>query len=356
MKISGTALPKGFRMISSPSEYRKRPESEKTESSEASKFDTYVSTIQDRVRTMQEVAAGKRLPKNFLGPGSIGSTCDGINLSHKLTDVLEQYHRGLADYESVEGTISNIVSDLRSSYLNMGFDEAEFMPKLLKDVYDVARLGNIRGTGIASWYDGRGLAEKYNGHRANTKDWVYYDSKYYYSSEAVQTTLQDFIRKLGSTYEITDLELPTGYRNGDVRKGLYSSYNTIINDGGRNDCHIFNMIDETIAPPMNFRFFYKGNQTGGNIYPATLKAPVMEPEARFDGILSIWYEDVSFTGRVPVRKDATRFPVSVNMLDVVRKSDSANSIPREIYGFLKNFDFFTVEQSGRYTDSHPRKI
>ena len=76
-----------------------------------------------------------------------------------------------------------------------------------------------------------------------------------------------------------------------------------------------------------------------------------DPESAFDGILHIWYGDWSYTGRVPVRRDATRFPVSVNMYDTI--AGSGADIPDAIVSALKNFDFFTVVQSGNYFPGHP---
>lgn len=165
-------------------------------------------------------------------------------------------------------------------------------------------------------------------------------------------TLQDIARKIGAKYGVTDLNLATDYPDGDLRKGNYSSYNTTISDRMHNDCRIGNILDETMAPPKGFKFFYKANEGGSDPFVPQLPAARQEPYAAFDSFLSISYESWSFTGRVPVRMDATQFPSSVNMFDVVSKSSSID-VPREIGAFLKNFD---IVQSGRYMAFHPRKL
>lgn len=293
------------------------------------------------------------LPKNFMGPGALCSTGDATNLSRQITDVLELYHRGYAGTAEVERTMSRIVADVRSTYTEMGFDPDEFTGKLIEDVYDVARLGNTRGASSASWYEGRPIAQAHNGHDRNTKDWVYYNADHYYASEEMKGTLQDIARNIGAKYGVTDLDLATDYPDGDVRKGIYSSYNTAISDRMRNDCRIGSFLDETMAPPKGLKFFYMDKE-GGDPFVARLPGPKNDPYAAFDSFLSVSYEDWSFTGRVPVRMDATQFPISVNMFDTVSRG-TGGKVPQAIRDFLKNVDFFTTVQSGPYMNSHPRK-
>lgn len=126
-------------------------------------------------------------------------------------------------------------------------------------------------------------------------------------------------------------------------------------DWERNTMHMGSIIDETMAPPRGFRFFYRGNESGNDRIVPTLLAPRSEPGDAFDGVLQVWYGEWSFTGRVPVRQNPHLYPTSVNMLDVVTDADPTGT-PDEIKDFLGNFDFFTVYLSGRYADSHPRKI
>ena len=121
----------------------------------------------------------------------------------------------------------------------------------------------------------------------------------------------------------------------------------------RNDAHVGSMIDEALAPPEGFRFFYKGNANGTNLVVPTLDAPRDEMEAAFDGVLQAWFGDWSFMGRVPVRQNPDKYPTSVNMFDVINNVDPGG-VPSEITNFLQNFDFFSQYMSGYYTKEHPR--
>lgn len=311
-------------------------------------FDTYEREMKERIPT--EIT----LPKNFLGPGAICSTGDATKLNQPIFEVMRQYHSGYASTEDVEKALSHVVSDIRSTYTELGFDPETFTGQLVEDVYDVARMANVSGASVASWYEGRPIAQAHNGHLNNTWNWVYYNADHYYASEEMKGTLQDITRKIGAKYGAADLDLPTDFPDGDIRKGIYSSYNTAISDRVRNDCRIGNILDETMAPPAGLKFFYRANEGGSDPFVSQIPLTYPDPYATFDSFLSISYGDWSFTGRVPVRMDATQFPISVNMFDAVSRS-SPNGVPKEISAFLKNFDFFTTVQSGPYMASHPRK-
>jgi len=296
-----------------------------------------------------------KLPKNFLGPETVGGRYDGPQLSRQIRFALEQYHQGEVDAKAVEGTMSRVIAEVRSTYIDLGFDPSEFMPQLIEDVYDAARLGNVHGAYEASWHDSLPYATAQNGHGGNSRDWIYYDADFYYSSESMKTTLQEIAQNIGEKYGVptSNLDLATTYSDGDLRKAIYSSYNTIVCDKARNDAHVGSMIDEALAPPEGFRFFYKGNANGTNLVVPTLDAPRDEMEAAFDGVLQAWFGDWSFMGRVPVRQNPDKYPTSVNMFDVINNVDPGG-VPSEITNFLQNFDFFSQYMSGYYTKEHPR--
>jgi len=301
-----------------------------------------------------QMREGLILPGNFLGPGAVGTRKDGVKLSQELGDAFSDYYRGNIDQQTLENKMTAIVEDMRSAYVSRGFDEAEFMPQLLEDVYNSARQLSIRGAFEGSWYKGAALAAEQNGHTDHTRDWIYYDADFYYSSEAMKVSLQDFTIQLGEKYGVSpdQLELPTDYPEGDVRASLYTSYNTYITHKARNGSAVGNMLDETMVPPEGFKFFYKG---GKSLLMDKLEPPQDEPEAAFDGVLQVWYGDWSFTGRVPVRMDPNRFPISVNMFDVINNADPGGA-PSEIVDFLANFDFHTSYWNRQYNREHPRKF
>ena len=321
-------------------------------------FDTYEQeNIAFREKMRLRVEHENGLPKNFLGVSSKGTTLSRTQLGTKLADAFSNFYLGEIDITALESTFSDIVADLRISYINKGYDEKDFMIQLIEDAYTVSRLYNIRGTGEASWHDGLPFAAEHNGHSENTADWIYYDADYYYQSEEMKGTLQEFAKDQAVKYGIdpSKLNLPTEYPDGDIRKSIYSSYTTFRNSRARDVGCFGNIIDETIPPPKGLRFFYKANESGTDKLVPKLPAPQDEMESLFDGVLRVWYGDWSFIGRVPVRQDPNKFPISVNMFDVVSKG-SKSPIPDEITDFLHNVDFFTFMMSEAYKKDHPRQI
>ena len=97
--------------------------------------------------------------------------------------------------------------------------------------------------------------------------------------------------------------------------------------------------------------FFDSNGTGTSQYAASMGAAT-SPESFFDGAVYIQYQGWSFSHRVPIRMDPTRFHVSVHLLDVIK--GSGKEYPLEIEDFLNNFDFFAMNVGKMYTDAHPR--
>ncbi len=312
-------------------------------------FDTFEHAY-DNVR--YQFTNEKGLPKNFLGPGSLGTSIPGFMFNQELDDMFEQYYRGQTDVSAVEKKMNDIVEDLKASYVEKGFNPDDFMPKLIEDVYNAARLGNVRGAGIGSWYDGREVLKQFMGPNEYTGYYVYYDAKYYYQSEDMKDTLQDIAWKLAEQHGVTELNLPTSYPDKDPRKGMYENYNAAINDRMRSEQHIGNFLTEDFVPPKDFHFFYRMYGGVGPKVPP-LPAPVNEPEAEFDSLLYVWCDNWSFMGRVPVRMDPTRYPVSVNAYELIRRSVS--NIPPDIAAVLKNMDFYAQNRGQEYERAHPRQ-
>lgn len=293
------------------------------------------------------------IPMNFMADGVGKDGCPAHVFGTRLMKSFEQYHSGALDARAVEQEISDVIAEFRSTYVDMGYDPDEFMSKLLNDVYDSCKAYNVSGASSCSFSDSRALAAQYNGSDRNSRDVIYYDAKYYYQTEEMKTTLRESILRIAGRFGVKDLELSDTAPEADEAKRIYYSYNTVINEGARNDLLVGNMIDESMVPPRDFRFFYKGNESGTNIYSSQLIAG-KDSDSLFDGVLHVWYGDWSFSGLVPVRMDATKYPVSVNMYDTV--ASSGKTIPSEIVPMLKNFDFFTVVQCGNYFKTHPRNL
>lgn len=286
------------------------------------------------------------IPKNFLlGGNQKLPHGNEVEMERQIEDAYRDYYIGGCDEKFVRDTFEGIVESLRSNYLDLGFDEKMIMPGIIKSVYNKARMEVVYKADEASYMDSKRLIALYNGNDRNTKDYIYYDSDYYYKSEAMKDSLLECAKSLGQKYGFTNLKLQSDFDRSDERYH-YSSYNTIVDDYAGYQWNIGNMIDDKMEPPKNFRFFYKSGESGTNIYPDTLTEVLGDGSDMFDGVLHVWLGDWSFTGRVPVRSNAISHP-AINMYDVVRNSLPDNVAESGIR-FLKNFDFFSPVQYDNY--------
>lgn len=296
----------------------------------------------DTVKVSKNLFVDKNgIPKNvFLGDKvSYGK---GTELERRIDSAYLDYYTGQGDEQSVKNTLLEVVETLRSDYVEMGYDEKEIMPHIIEDVYATARLGAVSEVKHASFLESKELVAQINGHDGNTKDFIYYNSDYYFKCENIKTSLMDQAKELGEKYGVTELDLSRDYKANDPRR-CYNSYNTIINNYAGKQWRIGNMLDDDMVPPENFRFLYKSGDTGTNIFPESIAEK--GDSSQFGGLLQVWQGDWSYTGRVPVRMDATRNP-AINMYDVVSKGSS--NVPKESINFFKNFDFFSSIQCGAY--------
>ncbi|MDE7244742.1 MAG: hypothetical protein K2O18_12320 [Oscillospiraceae bacterium] len=60
----------------------------------------------------------------------------------------------------------------------------------------------------------------YNGDGRNSKDFIYYDAKYYYQSEEMKDTILEIMQKISRQYDVPDVEFREGFADGDIRKGI----------------------------------------------------------------------------------------------------------------------------------------
>lgn len=303
-------------------------------------------------------ATERKMPLNFFFPLGIQMERESevVDVSKRITAMFQQYYQGYTTEKTVTEGMAKAVSDLMEIYTDMGYDAKNIAPQIIEDVFDRCKLDSISAAGSASFLEGKALAAKYNANDVNSHDFLYYNADYHYKTEDMKLQLVRDAKTIAAKYGVDEqaLDLPLDYQDGDLRKGYYASYTTNVNEHARS-MRGSNILDENLVPPRGFRLFYKGNDSGTNQYPASLVEKTGEPEAEFDGVVQMWYGEWTFTDRVPVRFDATKYPISVNLFDVVFRAGK-HEMPQELIPMLKNFDFYTSVQSGPYQKAHPRRL
>lgn len=305
------------------------------------------SPLQNDTFSREELPKGPMVekPKNFI---NCFQNDNGLctQLHNSLPIVFEKYFRGDIDGNAVNQAVDQAVSALVECYSNLGFDPEEITPEIIEDVYDNCRMDIIKAAGVASNREGAAVRKELS---CQSSCCFYYNSDYYYQSEAAIDSLYNHMIDLADRYGCDSFELARDYPKGDIRNQFYGSYNSFITAEARQASG--SLLDEKLAPPPGIKLFFDPNGKGVNRYPASMGIGD-SGESAFDGAVYIRYKDWSFAHRVPIRMDPTRFPVSVNLMSVIKSSRA--DYPKEIEAFLKNFDFFATNVGKLYTDAHPR--
>lgn len=268
-----------------------------------------------------------------------------VRIHNTVPGAFEKYFKGEMDETTLFRTVDRSVSSLLNAYESMGFDPQEIGPDLLEDAYNLFRSDVVAGAFVCSGEEGRAVGRQLS----CQSSYIYYNADYYYQSEELIDRLHAHMKELAEQSGFGPADFLRDYPKGDQRNQYYKSYNAYICSEARNACG--NIIDEDMVPPRGFRMFYDSNGTGTTRHTASMGVGD-GPKSFFDGVVYIECQGWSFTHRVPVRMDPTRFPVSVHLMDVVRSSGKA--YPKELEGFLDNFDFFAMNVGRLYMDAHPR--
>lgn len=281
------------------------------------------------------------LPVNYMTEGGIFQDTDGCRLGQKMTSIFDQYYNNEVNIDAIKDVMNKTINIIGQYYVDCGYKKEDIISDIIEDVYERARYCNIASAGQQSQKDGKKYAMMYD-IDGKSDDWTYYDSKYYYISESMKLSIQTIAKEIGKAHGITELNLPTEYdpaTQPELYK-MFNSYNAHINfQMCDNHCN-GRIIDENLAPPEGFRFFYKGNTSGINVYNESLAPSSKRENALFDSVLHVWYQGIRFTGRIPTYSIdySKKAHPEVNMYDAVAK---VQSIPKEISRFMKNCIFFS---------------
>ncbi|MDE7245206.1 MAG: hypothetical protein K2O18_14710 [Oscillospiraceae bacterium] len=292
------------------------------------------------------------MPKNFM---SCFQYMELSPVQAKIESAVEQYFRGNLGIKDVTNVMDSTVSTLIETFTKIGFDPAETTPKIIEDVYEYCRTIVPIEAKEASFREGREVAGQFPEYSGG----LYYSADIYYQTEDAIDAILERTRTLAEKYGVSDrVTVNRNYSEdtslGRLMKSLNESYNTAVNQYYRDNYVCASIIDETMAPPRGFKMFYTdGEGTVPNRYAPTM-GPGDGPYSVFDGGVHIWYGDWTFARRVPIGAAGTGMPCATNLLDVVKHSGQA--YPKEIAGFLANFDFFSSTRCAEYLTGHPRKF
>ena len=234
-----------------------------------------------------------------------------VRLHNRLPVLFDEYVSGDISKETMLRTLDRAVSDVVGYYANKGFDPEEITPEIVRELYANCKLEMVRAGYSKSLDEGAQIA----GEKGINGFWMYYNADHYYFTEDLIDTVHDHLESLSEKYGCGPMKLERDFPEGDIRRRYYGSYNAYFNARLRSTGG--SMIDQTIAPPKDFKMFFDSNSKGTSRYPSSMGAEIPGEPSLFDSAVYIQYQGWEFAHRLPTRMDPTRYPVSVHLMDLL---------------------------------------
>lgn len=259
--------------------------------------------------------------------------CD---LVHKIRNMYQEYYAGNKTAEDVKQEFYNVVNKIQKFDEELGVvatDDAEHYGKIVSDVNRIFKQMSVSAIFSANQAEGKALANEYG--EPGNKNFLYYNSDYYYKSEEINDMVFQCATELT---EKAGVELST--KAGAVKRDIYENFNTYWKASAQ---ELYgDMLDTNIKPPKGFTFLYKE-------MPFTRKQVEeldMGNKTIYDSLLKVTYGDWSTENYVNLKYGADEF----KGYTIFELLDTAGSIKRDdlLIPFLKNFNIHRATYNNHY--------
>lgn len=175
-----------------------------------------------------------------------------------ITKYLKDYFAGKVSEEDVKAYFEGCFRAMRDYTVNNGLVNAydkEADQEIIAHVYELLCKGNQLAALQANREEGQEINNKYqNGARL---DFIYYNSDYYYKWESTKKMVLDMADKVAADWNVPAIDADEIEKNTVfvIDGGL--DFNKGWNCLARDHTNRGNMIDEGLAPPRDFKLFYK---------------------------------------------------------------------------------------------------
>ncbi len=204
-----------------------------------------------------------------------------VRLHNRLPVLFDEYASGDISKETMLRTLDRAVSDVVGYYANKGFDPEEITPEIVRELYANCKLEMVRAGYSKSLDEGAQIARE----KGINGFWMYYNADHYYFTEDLIDTVHDHLESLSEKYGCGPMKLERDFPEGDIRRRYYGSYNAYFNARLRSTGG--SMIDQTIAPPKDFKMFFDSNSKGTSRYPSSMEAEIPGEPSLFDSAVYI---------------------------------------------------------------------
>ena len=195
--------------------------------------------------------------------------------------------------------------------------------QIILDTYEQFRMSNSVMAKLSCDEEGKKIATE-AGWTGDDKDWVYYNSDYYYKSEDLKNLFKEAAEELADEWGIE--EINTSERDTDRYLSYSSTFNEVWNSASENGARICSMQDISDVPPRDFTLFYRekmeNEKRTGEIYVGH-RGGIETKKVIFD----IYNDGVQ-----------QKLPQSYHLIDLL------NTRNDDVNGYVSNLDIFTRYQ------------
>lgn len=269
-------------------------------------------------------------------PGSVFGDQFGYDMRKNIENGMYDYYAGKISEEDVRNLFEDCCKDMRiyrtQQCQTSGQNEKDNR-QIISEVYEVFCKANQRAAKYQNILEGEAINRNYQ--NGVTNDFVYYNADYYYKCEDMRKIFGEMTERMTDQWELPKIDVDEIEKNTkytlDGRFDFNSNWNVLY----RNNISRGSMIDPSMAPPKDFKFFYKEQPY--------LNDKDMKRE--WTGIVifecGAYKKEVEVPFKVPTggTQWIDEHKVNLNKLIVLSKKDSESY---EAYNkFLGNFEIFT---------------
>lgn len=260
-------------------------------------------------------------------------------VSEEIREMYDGYYAGTISVEEVKDKFHSIVEAVWEFDDKEGIaskEDKEHYGKIVADVNYFFRFYAVWTASNINHAEGKQIANQYG--QPGNRNFLYYNSDYYYQSKEVTDTVFQAATKLtedaGTVLHTKDLQVKYDY---------FQNFNTAWMRWARYEARMGDMIDPNIEPPRGFKLLYKEFR----YTPEEAKAMSEAGDTRmFDGILQVSCGDWKAEGNVTMGygQDEAWGHHALELLSKFAEVKDEDVVSL----FLKNFNFHKAVYTNVY--------
>ncbi len=260
-------------------------------------------------------------------------------VSEEIRKMYEGYYAGTVSIEEVKDKFHSIVEAVREFDDEEGIaskEDMEHYGKIVSDVNYIFRFYSVWTAANNNHAEGKKIANQYG--LPGNRNFLYYNSDYYYQSKEVTDAVLQAATKLTE-----DAGTVLNTKGPQVKYDYFQNFNTAWMRWARYESRMGDMIDPNMEPPRGFKLLYKEFR----YTPEEANAMSKAGDTRmFDGILQVSCGDWKAEGNVTMGygQDEVWGHHALELLSKFAEVKGGDAISL----FLKNFNFHKAV----YTDAY----